>query len=79
MENNIEKHIEEICIKASNASKNLFHASSETKNLALESIAKHINKNKNEILKANSIDMDLAKKIIFLELYWIDYSSTNLE
>ena len=47
MENNIEKHIEEICIKASNASKNLFHASSETKNLALESIAKHINKNKN--------------------------------
>ena len=62
MENNIEKHIEEICITASNASKNLFHASSETKNLALESIAKHINKNKNEILKANSIDMDLAKK-----------------
>ena len=62
MENNIEKHIEEICVKASKASKSLFHASSETKNLALKSIAKHINKNKNEILKANSIDMDLAKK-----------------
>ena len=62
MENNIKMHIEEICAKASKASKSLFHASSETKNLALKSIAKHINKNKNEILKANSIDMDLAKK-----------------
>ena len=45
MENNIKKHIEEICVKASKASKSLFHASSETKNLALKSIAKHINKN----------------------------------
>ena len=54
MENNIKKHIEEICVKASKASKSLFHASSETKNLAL-------------------------KKIILMELYWIDYSSTNPE
>ena len=45
MENNIKMHIEEICAKASKASKSLFHASSETKNLALKSIAKHINKN----------------------------------
>jgi len=61
MENDIQKHIEKICIKASKASKSLFHASSESKNQALKLIAKHIDKNKNDILKANSIDIDLAK------------------
>ncbi len=62
MENKIKKHIEEICIKANDASKGLYHADTESKNQALELIAKHIKKNKNDILKANSIDIDLAKK-----------------
>ena len=56
MDNNIEKHIEEICIKANKASKSLSHASSKSKNQALQLIAKHIKKDKNDILKANSID-----------------------
>ena len=64
MENNIKKHIEEICIKASNASKSLFHANSETKNLALKSIAKHINKNKSEILKATAATADRLHVVI---------------
>ena len=46
MDNNIEKHIEEICIKANKASKSLSHASSKSKNQALQLIAKHIKKDK---------------------------------
>ena len=62
MDNNIEKHIEEICIKANNASKSLSHASSKSKNQALQLIAKHIIKDKNDILKANAIDIESAKE-----------------
>ena len=62
MDNNIEKHIEEICIKANNASKSLSHASSKSKNQALQLIAEHIKKDKNDILKANSIDIESAKE-----------------
>ena len=62
MNNNIEKHIEEICIKAKNASKSLSHASSQSKNQALQLIARHIIKDKNDILKANAIDMESAKE-----------------
>ena len=40
MENKIKKHIEEICIKANDASKGLYHADTESKNQALELIAK---------------------------------------
>ena len=58
----IEKHIEEICLRANRASKSLFHASSESKNQALKLIAKQINKDKNIILKANSLDITSAKK-----------------
>ena len=62
MDNNIEKHIEEICIKANKASKSLSHASSKSKNHALQLIAKHIKKDKNDILKANSIDIKSARE-----------------
>ena len=62
MENNIEKHIEEICIKANKASKSLSHASSKSKNQALQLITKHIKKDKNDILKANSIDIKSARE-----------------
>ena len=62
MDKNIEKHIEEICIKANNASKSLSHASSKSKNQALQLIAKHIKKDKNDILKANSIDIKSARE-----------------
>ena len=62
MDNNIEKHIEEICIKANKASKSLSHASSKSKNQALQLIAKHIKKDKNDILKANSIDIKSARE-----------------
>lgn len=62
MNKNIEKHIEEICIKANNASKSLSHASSKSKNQALQLIAKHIIKDKNDILKANAIDIESAKE-----------------
>ena len=62
MDNNIEKHIEEICIKANNASKSLSHASSKSKNQALQLIAKHIIKDKNDILKANALDIESAKE-----------------
>ena len=62
MDNNIEKHIEEICIKANNASKSLSHASSKSKNQALQLIARHIKKDKNDILKANSLDIETAKE-----------------
>lgn len=62
MDNNIEKHIEEICIKANKASKSLSHASSKSKNQALQLITKHIKKDKNDILKANSIDIKSARE-----------------
>lgn len=62
MNKNIEKHIEEICIKANNASKSLSHASSKSKNQALQLIAKHIIKDKNDILKANTLDIESAKE-----------------
>ena len=62
MDNNIEKHIEEICIEANNASKSLSHASSKSKNQALQLITKHIKKDKNDILKANSIDIKSARE-----------------
>lgn len=62
MDNNLKKHIEEICIKANNASKSLSYASSDSKNNALKLIANHIKKDKNKILEANIIDVELAKK-----------------
>ena len=54
-------HIEEICFKAYKASKALSHATTNSKNLALEKIALHIQKDKKIILEANLIDMNLAK------------------
>ena len=56
------EHIENICFKAYKASNNLSHATKDSKNEALEKIAINIQKDKNLILEANIIDMDLAKK-----------------
>ena len=55
-------HIEDICFKAYKASNSLSHATKDSKNDALEKIAISIHKDKNLILEANIIDMDLAKK-----------------
>ncbi len=61
MQTNAKKHIQEICIKAKEASKSLFHASSKDKNEALKLIAIQIKTDKGDILKANSKDVDSAK------------------
>ena len=53
---------ENICFKAHNASKALSHASTHSKNEALEIIATYLKKDKKEILEANIIDMSMAKK-----------------
>ncbi len=58
----INNHIENICFKAHNASKALSHASTHSKNKALEIIATYLKKDKKEILEANIIDMSMAKK-----------------
>ena len=58
----INNHIENICFKAHNASKALSHASTHSKNEALEIIATYLKKDKKEILEANIIDMSMAKK-----------------
>ena len=58
----INNHIENICFKAHNASKALSHASTHSKNEALEIIATYLKKDKKEILEANIIDMSTAKK-----------------
>ncbi len=58
----INNHIENICFKAHNASKALAHASTHSKNEALEIIATYLKKDKKEILEANIIDMSMAKK-----------------
>ena len=60
--NNINDHIEEICLKANNAAKTLSYADTSSKNDALEKIAKHINIDRKAILDANIIDMNMAKK-----------------
>jgi len=61
METNVKKHIQEICMKANDASKSLFHANAKDKNEALKLIAKQIKNDQEDILKANAIDVDLAK------------------
>ena len=58
----INNHIENICFKAHNASKALSHASTHSKNKALEIIATYLKKDKKEILEANIMDMSMAKK-----------------
>lgn len=58
--NKISDHITEICIKANEAAKTLSHADSKSKNDALKKIATHIDKDRNEILDANIIDMNMA-------------------
>jgi glutamate-5-semialdehyde dehydrogenase len=55
-------HIEDICFKAYKASHTLSYATKNSKNEALEKIAISIQKDRLLILKANIIDMDLAKK-----------------
>lgn len=60
--NNINDHIEEICLKANNAAKTLSYADTSSKDDALEKIAKHINIDRKAILDANIIDMNMAKK-----------------
>ena len=71
-------HIEDICFKAYKASNALSNATTDAKNEALEKIARSILKDKNLILEANIIDMDLAKKNniseAFLDRLFLDES-----
>ena len=59
---NTKKHIENICLKASKASKLLSIASTSSKNRALKLIVLNIVKDSEKILKANKKDMKIANK-----------------
>ncbi|MDR2091184.1 MAG: glutamate-5-semialdehyde dehydrogenase [Clostridiales bacterium] len=67
-------YIEELCAAACGAAQKLAYSDAETKNKMLESIASAIEKNADEILRANKIDVENcpADKAAFLDRLTLD-------